>query len=171
MIHANMMRSRIRKAIVMRAAIIRALLYLSTDMLVISVCLNLALLLRFDFLLADEIRNTAFLWLPAYIIPPCTAMYINGVYSFNWRYFGLHECYLLCRALISCLLLVFAANTIVQEYHFAYALPRSTPFSAYILAGFFIIVFRVSRRLIIELSYPLPKCRKTNAYNRGWGHR
>jgi FlaA1/EpsC-like NDP-sugar epimerase len=153
MMNANMIKLKIKKAILMRATIIRALLYLFTDMLIISVCLNLALLLRFDFFLADDIRNTAFFWLPVYIIPPCVAMYVGGVYSFSWRFFGLHECFIVLRALFASMLLLFAANTTVQEYYQAYALPRSTPFSAFILAGFFIIIFRVSRRLIIELAY------------------
>jgi FlaA1/EpsC-like NDP-sugar epimerase len=96
------------------------------------------------------IRNGLF-WLPAYIILPCMAMYLNGVYRFNWRFFGLNECYLVCRALFASQLILFAADVFAQQYFAAYALPRSTPVNMFMFATFLILSFRVSRRAVLEV--------------------
>ena len=129
----------------------RAFIFLFGDMAILTICFYFALLHRYDLFLPREIIRNGLFWLPAYIILPCMAMYLNGVYRFNWRFFGLNECYLVCRALFASQLILFAADVFTQQYFAAYALPRSTPVNMFMFATFLILSFRVSRRAMLEV--------------------
>lgn len=129
----------------------RALMFLCGDIIIMTVSFYFALLHRYDLTLPHNIIRNGLFWLPAYILLPCVSMYLNGVYRFNWRFFGLPEGYLVCRALIACLLVLFATDVFVQEYYAAYALPRSTPVNVFMFATFLILAFRVSRRVMLDI--------------------
>ena len=129
----------------------RAFIFLFGDIAILTICFYFALLHRYDLFLPREIIRNGLFWLPAYIILPCMAMYLNGVYRFNWRFFGLNECYLVCRALFASQLILFAADVFTQQYFAAYALPRSTPVNMFMFATFLILSFRVSRRAMLEV--------------------
>ena len=135
----------------MYSTLTRAFVFLCGDIAILTISFYLSLLHRFDLDLPHEIMRNGLFWLPAYIILPCAAMYVNGVYRFNWRFFGLPECYLVCRALIVSLLVLFAADVFVQQYFASYALPRSTPANMFMLSTLLILSFRASRRVVLEV--------------------
>lgn len=129
---------------------IRALFFILTDIVWISLAVFFAFILRFEGNLPLEFTNafnqTIILSLIFYI----PVFYVFNLYSFSWSYVSTKELVSLIIAATFSLFLVSLATYLSESYRFFLGFPRSVIFVSYFLIILLAGGFRIAKRVYLQ---------------------
>jgi len=132
----------------------RLLFFLLMDIIIFSISLCFAFLLRFDFdiqfLISKSYLNKLIYWLPVFISVKVLLFYIFKLYFVSWRFVSIEEFFRIIVSLLLSLIFVTILNYLFILTHKQIAIPRSIPLIDFFVSFVLISLFRVSKRFFNE---------------------
>jgi len=129
----------------------RSLFFVFWDLVLFSLALYVAFLLRFGGVLSEYYRSmlvtTIFLFVPVQVL-------IFGfcrVYQSSWSYFGMYEMWNIVRAMTGSFFVLAGISLLLRDFVFLQTLPRSILFINFFSALFFTSGLRISKRFYLHI--------------------
>lgn len=129
----------------------RFLFFLLLDAVILICSIYMSMLLRFDFTVPDKFILPLNIWLPFLLVVNLTALYCYKIYSFNCKFFGLAESWMIMKIEFQVFGLAFAINLLMQSTGNSFALPKSVIIMSFFLNVFVLISMRSVSRLYGEI--------------------
>ena len=122
------------------------------DLLVLSVTFELAYLLRFDFALPSGVFVQSAFQLPVVLAIQVAALGLAGIYSFIWRYVGIHELKAFVHAFWWSALALLVLRFTLPSTLGVWCVPISVILMGSVLGFVGVLGMRLVRRLVYEAS-------------------
>jgi FlaA1/EpsC-like NDP-sugar epimerase len=120
------------------------------DVGVLAAALYLSYLIRFEFSLTAEWTRRLLIQLPGVLLLQLAALYLSGVFTFVWRYVGIHELASFGRAALLSAIPLLALRLVLSDAYLDWRMPLSVILIDTILAFGTVAGARVLRRAFYE---------------------
>lgn len=137
----------------------RLIFFILLDSFIFVISLYISFLLRFDFYIPSVFMDSFFYSLPIFIFVKVFLFYLNKLYFISWRFISVVDFF---KIVISLLLAIFIIGLFNYLYYYVvkiYLVPRSIPLIDFFISLTAVSIFRVSKRVYIEII----KNKKTSA--------
>ena len=129
----------------------RALFFLISDLILLSISFYFSYSLRFDFKISENFLSQMYYWLPFVILFKVIFLGFFNLYSASWRFVSITEFISIVKAFTVVLILMIIFDHFAMIYAPSIFIPRTVPFIDYFISIFLISSLRISKRVFTEL--------------------
>lgn len=128
----------------------RRLFFLFFDLFIISFSLYASFWLRFEGQIPDQYIIKYPIYLLSVVIVKLIILYLFGMYSFSWRFFGVLDLAKLSAAIVISTIILAGIFLGFRQNEYLGGMPRSVMLIDFVLSFSLLFIFRVSKRICKE---------------------
>lgn len=129
----------------------RLLFFLIGDAILLSLAFLGSFYLRFELSLPPEQELSFFAWLPIVVLLQIIGLKLFGLYGITWSFIGIREFTNIFKALALNLFIMYFGNLYIRLFVPSLSIPRSVILIDFFLALIIISMFRISKRIYLEV--------------------